>query len=369
MSGMLDTLKEWVNPNWGHHRTVPPMDAGLRLNTRLDDAKDLLGDRETHPDDVLRDAAGDLVFTVGSVVYSLAGGQVRRIVDAGSPITAIAADGTRIVAAVSGRGIVSIAPSGGDAGGVVDDLCTDEILRDCVTALAAAGDGKLYAAVGSRKYGADEWARALLTDDSTGALVEVAGGHASVLDDGLAWPSGVAVMPSGAVLLSLSLAHQVELREPHALASTGSMLAENLPLYPGRICVDGDDIWVVAPYVRNRMTELLLDEHEFVADMMATVRPDDWFVPRLAVKNPLTDTMQMGQLRVEGEVKSWAPARSCGIVFRIDPDGRVVDSLHSRVDSPRHGMTGVTARDGVVVLAAQGYGNLVEIDANTDKTE
>lgn len=52
--------------------------------------------------------------------------------------------------------------------------------------------------------------------------------------------------------------------------------------------------------------------------MIGTISRDEWFVPRLHSEDPFTETMQMGQLRVLGVVKSWAPARSCGLVFRMD---------------------------------------------------
>ncbi len=41
--------------------------------------------------------------------------------------------------------------------------------------------------------------------------------------------------------------------------------------------------------------------------MIGTISRDEWFVPRLHSEDPFTETMQMGQLRVLGVVKSWAP--------------------------------------------------------------
>ena len=69
-------------------------------------------------------------------------------------------------------------------------------------------------------------------------------------------------------------------------------------------------------------------------------------------------------LRVLGVVKSWAPARSCGLVFRMDRTGRVVESAHARVDSNRHGVTGVAARGGQVIAAARGHRNLLKLQAH-----
>ncbi|MFT4199260.1 hypothetical protein [Gordonia sp. (in: high G+C Gram-positive bacteria)] len=365
MSNFMDTVKEFINPNWGHHRTVPPMDAGLRANTRIDGARELLADRTLRPDDVDRAEDGSIVFSAGDAIYRLAGGKATKLVDLGARVNALSVDGSALIAAVSGRGIVSV-----DGGGTVTEICTDDIVSHSITDIAATGDGRMFVTVGSRTLGGDQWANALLTDDRTGALVEVNGATTRIVQEGLAWPSGVAMRTNGGILLAQSLAHKVEARDPGALGHEGVPVAENLPLFPGRMAIDGGDVWIAAPYIRNRVTELLLDEPEFVGEMMATVPPGEWFVPRLYVENPMTDTLQMGQLRTEGEIKSWAPARSCGIAFRVDGlSGRVVDSLHARVDSPRHGITGITAHDGVVVLAAQGYGNLLQLDANSDDNE
>ena len=108
---------------------------------------------------------------------------------------------------------------------------------------------------------------------------------------------------------------------------------------------------------------MLLDEHQLLDEMVRTIRPDEWFVPRLRAGSPFTDTMQMGQLRVLGVVKSWAPARSCGVVFRIDAGGRIAEGAHARVDSPRHDITGIAVRQGVLLVAARGHGNLIRLEA------
>lgn len=75
------------------------------------------------------------------------------------------------------------------------------------------------------------------------------------------------------------------------------MLCANLPVYPGRIASAGTDFWIAAPYVRNRVTEMLLDEPQLVSEMTTSINQDEWFVPRLRPVSPYTDTMQMGQLR------------------------------------------------------------------------
>lgn len=354
MSSRLTTLKEWINPDWGRLRAVPPMDRGLRANMRLDEARRLVPDAGFAPDDVVLTDDGDLVFTSGTTVVRLRDGEANTLVDTGQPVAALAAHGDRLLLAVEGRGVLSISPSGG-----VQEVCTDSSVRSCVTDLAVSGDGSLMVTVGSTRLRASEWRRALVTADRSGTIVRVEGAHAQVVAEGLAWPSGIATA-DGEVVVAISLEHRVERWDPVSGDRRRSALAANLPVYPGRICVDGDSYWLAAPYVRNRVTEMLLDEPELLAEMTETIRPDEWFVPRLRGVDPFTDTMQMGQLRVLGVVKSWAPARSCGLVFRMDRSGRVLESAHARVDSDRHGVTGVAAREGQVVVAAQGFGDLLQ---------
>lgn len=350
MSPVLDTVKEWLNPNWGRARTVPPMDTGLRPNLRLDAAAELVPAGEYEPDDVVATAAG-LVFSSGNDVFAVRADEVTRLVSFGGTVTALTVRDDQIVAAVEGRGLVSVAQSG-----ETEDLCTDAPVTGGVTALATDG-AALLATVGSTKV--SEWSRALVSGDRSGLLVRVDGARAEVVAERLAWPSGVGVA-AGEVLLSLSLDHRIEARS--APGGRGRVLSANLPVYPGRVHVAGDDWWFAAPYIRNRVTELLLDEPGLLAEMTEKISPEEWFVPRLRAGDPFTDTMQMGQLRVLGVVKSWAPARSCGLVFRTDSTGRVAESAHARVDSPRHGVTGLTVHNGHVIAAARGGRNLLRLE-------
>lgn len=358
MSSMLTTLKEWVNPGWGRHRIVPPMEAGLRPNLRIDQGEELLTSGQFEPDDVVIREDGTVVFSAGSSIHELRDGRVsRQVVCFDGPVTALAVASGALVAAVDGTGLVTV-----DEAGRVAALCDDPSVASCVTDLAVLPDGAIVAAIGSAARGIDDWARGLVEGDRSGSLVRVDGRAATVLATGLAWPAGVCA-DGDEVLISLSHDHRVERRVLMAPARPGRPLAVNLPVYPGRIRRGVDGVWVAAPYIRNRVTEMLLDEHQLLDEMVRTIRPDEWFVPRLRAGNPFTDTMQMGQLRVLGVVKSWAPARSCGVVFRIDASGRIAESAHARVDSPRHGITGLAVRQGELVVAARGHGNLIRLEA------
>lgn len=357
MSRTLTAIKEWINPNWATHMSIPPMERGLRPNGRLDTAQVLLDPGDYEPDDLLLLSSGAIWFSSGSAVHELKDGAVRTVLELDGRVGTLAARGSEVIAAVEGRGLVVVEESGS-----VADLCSAGSVSTCVTDLTILPDDSLLASIGSTEYGIEGWARALVHDDRSGRLVRVSGDRAEIIAERLGWPAGVASDGDGNVVVSLSLQHRLESRTVDALERVGRPMMSNLPVYPGRISHAQNGWWVAAPYARNRITALLLDEPELLADMVSTIKPDEWFIPRLRSENPYTDPLQMGQLRVLGIVKPWAPPRSYGLVFRVDQDGRIVESAHSRVDGRCHGITGVVADGDRVVAAAQGFRSLVEIE-------
>lgn len=355
MNRALRGVKEWINPSWARHRSIPPFEAGLRPNRLLDEASVLLPEGSTiEPDDVAFLSSGDLVFSSGTGVFALSGEGIVPIADFRGRAGALGVWGSELFVAVDGHGIMALGKGG--SGRVVSD---DPLLRNCVTDLAIQDDGNMLVTVGSAS--GQTWAHALTADERTGRLVRLADGVARVEADGLAWPSGIALGDAGEVLLSLSFEHRVERRPADQLGRPGHVAAGNLPVYPGRICRASDGWWVAAPYARNRMTELIFDEPDLLEDMVATIEPDQWLVPRLRSENPYNDTLQMGQMRVLGIIKPWAPPRSYGLVFRLDAQGRIAEGAHSRADRDRHGVTGVACHGDRLVVAAQGFRNLLDV--------
>ncbi|MEU4596011.1 hypothetical protein [Nocardia sp. NPDC023988] len=360
MNRTINAMKEWLNPDWARHRTVPPFEAGLRPNRRLDEGVTLLPDVEFEPDDVRIRDNGAVVFSSGDSIFTLTEGTVTRLVTLGGQVGSLLVADDRVVAAVEGVGLVTV-----DESGVATDLCTDPELAACVTDLTLLPDGVVLATIGSREI--PDWSAALVADDRSGRIVRVDGLHAEVVAEGLGWPGGIESAGEGEVLVSLGFDHRIERRTVAAPGKSGTAVASNLPVYPGRIAATTNGWWVAAPYARNRFTELLLDEPELLREMTATIRQDQWFVPRLRCADPYTDTLQLGQLRVHGVIKPWAPARSYGLAFRIDQRGRIAESVHSRADSDRHGVTGVVSRDGRIVVAARGFRNLIEPQSENER--
>lgn len=356
MNRTLTAIKEWINPNWARHLSIPRMERGLRPNSRLDRADAMLTPGDYEPDDLVVHDSGTVWFSSGTAIHELGDDRVRTVAEFGGTVGALTRLKTDVIAAVEGLGLVTV-----DASGAVGELCTDSSVASCVTDLTALPDGSVLASVGSSRYGIDGWGRALVHGDRSGRLVHVNRQQAEVKVEGLGWPAGIETDLAGGVLVSLSLRHRIERRAVDSLRDARPLFP-NLPLYPGRISVAGDSWWVAAPYVRNRVTALFLDEPELLDDMVETINQDEWFIPRLRSDNPYTDPLQMGQLRVLGVVKPWAPPRSYGVAFRIDNNDRISESVHSRADGRCHGITSVATSGARVLAAARGLRSLVAIE-------
>ncbi|WP_054680968.1 hypothetical protein [Microbacterium sp. No. 7] len=351
---VLRTIKEFINPDSVSYPSISPFEAGLRPNALLDEGRPILGNDAGHePDDVAFFEDGTLVFSSGTSLFTVSGGDVRTLAGFDGRTGAIEVIFGEAVTAVEGLGIVGVRLDG-----TVRTVNDDPLVQRGVTDLALLPDGDILVTIGSS---ADSpWSLALARKEATGRIVRVSGDRTSVEASGLPWPSGIAVAGSE-VLLSLSFAHRIERRPLEVLGAAGSGVVGNLPVYPGRITSAGGHWWVAAPFARNRMTELLLDEPEFLEEMVATIDPDQWFVPRLRNDNHFTSVAQYGAVRVHGVIKPWAPPRSYGLFFEIDRFGRVSRSAHSRADGDRHGITGIAVSGDTVVAAAQGYRDLLAV--------
>lgn len=355
--GLARNLKELVNPNWVRHPTVPPFEAGLRPNKLLDEARVVQSSFEADDAAVLPD--GSVALSSGRSVHLFQGeGSLDLLVSFEGTVMALAARSGEIVAAVEGRGLVQI-----DVGGKVTDLSQDESLRSCVTSICALDDGRLAVTVGSVHHSHNAWNHALVVRETSGFLALVDNGTVQTVASDLAWPAGVCAGDTGELLLSLSHLHRIE---KYILASSArEVVLDNLPAYPGRLTPHPDG-WIVAfPYVRNRLSELLLEEEDFVEEMVRTINPQEWMLPRLRNENPYTSALQLGQLRVLGMLKPWAPARSYGLVGVLGRGGRITSSFHSRVEGSQHGVTAAVSTNVGILVAVRGNRNLLMLKEGT----
>jgi hypothetical protein len=93
--------------------------------------------------------------------------------------------------------------------------------------------------------------------------------------------------------------------------------------------------------LRTQLTEFVLRERAFCEEMMRTVPPELWIGPALDGRFDYREPTQVGRIKKLGIQKPWAPARSYGLVVRLDSQGEAIESLHSRVEGRIHGVTTV----------------------------
>jgi hypothetical protein len=362
MTRTTTAIREFLRPGSIRRPSLAPLEAGLRPNSRLDEASVVLQEDGIEADDVVW-WHGGLIASAGNRILRRGGtGGNSELASFEGPVTAIRLIDEKLVVAIEGFGIMSV-----DAAGTTTTVCSDERVRQCVTDLqlvrgTSLADGQLIVCVGSIQNTAASWSQGLVSLRSNGQLISISHSNGqpnvNVIVDGLAWPSGVAKAGPNEYLVSLSLAHRVERRTidgTGAAASASVSVLENLPGYPGRIRErENGGWWIAMPYLRNRATELILSEDALRADMLANVHPDVWLVPQLRSENVYRDPLQIGQQRVMGVIKPWAPPRSYGLAFRLDPDGRIVESAHSRPDGDRKGVTGIAPSADGVFAACRG---------------
>lgn len=355
MSRRLDLFLEWLAPGRIRRAAIPPLEAGLRPNDRLERAR-VLHQAAPRAVDDLAVQGGQVYVTTGNELC-VVGSALRVVATLPAPATALAALDGDLAVAVAGEGILRIREDGTPAGLLGDDVR----LRSGVTAMTAGPDGSLLVCVGSTTAG--DWPDALVSGSATGLLLSVGRtGAVTELASGLAWPSGAAVTDRE-ILLSVSHRHRVE-RRSHDGVLVGTLIS-NMPGYPGRIAAAAEpgEWWLAVPYMRNRATELVLEEAELRDAMTASSEPTSWLLPQLGIENEYRTPLQVGQIRVLGEIKPWAPPRTYGLVLRFTQRGQIIESAHSRADGERHGATAVIASPrGTTWVACAGSGALLELE-------
>ena len=122
----------------------------------------------------------------------------------------------------------------------------------------------------------------------------------------------------------------------------------------------GGGFWLSIFALRTHLIEFVLREEDFRHEMMSTIAPEYWIAPALATSGDALEPMQSGSIKALGIQKPWAPARSYGLVARLDSRGETTESLHSRVDGRIHGVTTVRPIGRRVLAVSKGRNCLVE---------
>ena len=125
--------------------------------------------------------------------------------------------------------------------------------------------------------------------------------------------------------------------------------------YPSRLIRgDNNDLWLCIFAPRTQLIEFVLKERAYRERMLAEIDPEYWIAPSLHAPTSYLEPMQGGGLKQLGELKPWAPSRSIGLVVRLDADGRPLESLHSRANGKRHGITSCLPDSGGLLIASKG---------------
>jgi sugar lactone lactonase YvrE len=363
MSLIRDIIDRVLFPNREIH-VIPVLDGAFSPNQRLDAARELAGPFE-RPDDLAAGPDGALYVSSGDAILRCAGadyGKREEFARLPASVGGLAwtADG-RLLACVSGRGLCALS-GGGEPLGWLEAAGGAPLI--CPTSVTVAGDGAIYVTDGSRANTPDSWLADLMQKLAPSGRVIACDawlGAARVFADRLAWPSGAVVSHDERdVWVCESWAHSLSAisRENERRRT----IVKNYAGYPARISRGAaGDYWLAFFGLRTQLTEFVLRERGFCEAMMKTVPPELWIGPTLDGRFNYREPTQIGRIKKLGIQKPWAPARSYGLVARLDAAGDAVESLHSRVDGRIHGVTSVRAVGSRVIAASKGRDCLVEL--------
>jgi hypothetical protein len=86
--------------------------------------------------------------------------------------------------------------------------------------------------------------------------------------------------------------------------------------------------------------------------------------PALSSGQDFIEPLQQGGVRQMGQLKPWAPARSYGLVVRLDDEFQPLHSLHSRVGGYHHGVTAVAEFHDALLVLAKGADKVLRLDVS-----
>ncbi len=349
---MLSAVKRTLDSFLGRGEaavTVPILDGPLKPNQKLEEAPRLL---QADGIDNLVHTADGIAYTSGRTLQTV-GGTTREF---SAEITCLAADGAVLAVGLDTGGVVI-------SGGAHDGRTIGLKEVPCPTAVVFASPGTLIVASGAAAGKASDWRRDLMQLGQSGSVwkFEIASGKGEKLADGLAWPSGLATAPGGAVFVSESWRHRVLRLDPDRKAPVSVL--SGLPAYPWRIApAEGGGYWLTFYSVRNQLVDFILREHGYRRRMIAEVPEAYWMAPALASNLSFEEPLQGSRLKQMGQMKPWAATLSYGLVARCDAGMQPGFSYHSRADGIVHGIASVVEERGDLLVAAKGPGLLVRLE-------
>jgi hypothetical protein len=334
--------------------TVPVMDGPLKPNQLLEAAARVHAAAEI--DNLARTPDG-IVFTSGSTLGAIPGGDVTRLPSAVSCIAADA-DGALAIGIDDGGIIIR---GGRHDGRRFEQL--DGKKLNCPTAALFLDADTVIVTNGSAEHRPSQWRRDLMMLGKSGTVwrLDLARGTSQLLASGLAWPCGVAPAADGRLFVSESWRHHVLLIDA-AKAGRPELALTDPPAYPGRIVPAANGgYWLTFFSVRNQLVEFILREKKYRLRMIEEVPEPFWMAPALASLGKFEEPLQGSGLKQMGILKPWAATRSYGLVVRCDNAMQPMFSYHSRADGVIHGVTSVCEDRADLLVAAKGPGVLVRL--------
>ena len=340
--------------------TIPAMDGPLKPNARLEESRALLA--IDAPDNLVSEG-GRVLFSSGAQLFTLdpTSGRSDPVRRFGSDITALALAPDGTVAVGLDRGDVEF--HGGPRRRETLNTVGGQPLC-CPSALAFLDAETLLLCQGSARFPASQWQRSVMSNDVSGSVwtIDLSCGDTRCLGAPLAFPIGLLV-PAGTetVVVSEAWRHRL-VRLPITGSKGPEVVLDNLPGYPARqsAAKDGGS-WLAVFAPRSQLIEFVLKEPAFAARMQREIGdPNLWIGPSLSSGKTYLEPLQGGAVKQMGILKPWAPTRSYGLVIRLDQEFLATDSLHSRADGRRHGITSCVEAGATLLSTSRGGGCILE---------
>jgi len=356
----MAALRDSLDAFFGRGRysaSVPVMDGPLQPNSALEKANVLTASPGL---DNLVPVGESLLFTSGARLlrFSAQESESVEVWCAPAQISCLAVDSKGAVAA--GIDGVGIDIRGGSHNGHQIRLSPSGQLS-CPTAALFFDEDTLIVASGSARHKAADWKSDLMNRGASGTVwrFDLRTGKANLVGDRLAFPFGLARASGDDILVSEAWRHRI-IRfgaRPGVHVALGG-----LPGYPSRlVSATGGGYWLCLFAPRNQLIEFVLKERGYRRKMMASVHPDLWIAPSLASGTSFKEPLQGGAVKQMGILKPWAPARSHGLLVRLNSEIWPIQSWHSRADGSRHGVTSVCEFEGRLIAGAKGPGLALDL--------
>ena len=184
---------------------------------------------------------------------------------------------------------------------------------------------------------------------------------------GLNYPGGLAVAADGHLWFTESLAHRVSRAR---ISGRGAIAApqiviRNMPGYPSRLGRGADGgFWLSLFAVRTHLDRVRAAGGRFPrGDDADDSARDTGSRRRSRPAATASSRCRPAAIKALGIQKPWAPPRSYGLLARLDADGEVVESLHSRVGGRYHGITAAIETAQGLVIVSKGSGRVLLLNA------